>query len=73
MKYADRIEQWRARRRAIVEHYRQSESLAETGKAFGISRQRVEQIVNMEKDRQDGEDHAGRSDASSAVGAGRDG
>lgn len=59
MKYADRLEQWRARRRAIVEHYRQSESLSETGKAFGISRQRVEQIVNMEKETtKDGQDHA---------------
>lgn len=73
MSYAARLDAWRARRRAIIEHYRQSESLAETGKAFGISRQRVEQIVNMEKDHQDGEDHAGRSDASPAVGAGEHG
>lgn len=43
--YTDKLEQWRARRRAIVEHYKKSNSLRETGEAFGISGERVRQIV----------------------------
>jgi molybdenum-dependent DNA-binding transcriptional regulator ModE len=35
------------RRAAILAHFRQSGNLSETGRAFGISRQRVQQIVNM--------------------------
>lgn len=36
---------WEQRRRKIAEHYRQTRNAAETARAFGISRERVRQIV----------------------------
>lgn len=36
---------WEARRQQIVQHYQQTRNAAETARAFGISRERVRQIV----------------------------
>lgn len=45
MNSAEQERQWEDRRQAIISHYRDSNSLTVTGLAFGISRQRVHQIV----------------------------
>lgn len=49
MTYPDQLKQWRARRAAIVKHYRQSGSLRATGLAFEISGERVRQLVQKEQ------------------------
>lgn len=72
MTYADQKRQWTQRRAAIIEHYRQTESLRETGEAFGISGERVRQIVSKERTK-DGQDHTRGSDVAPAAGAGRHG
>lgn len=46
MNTPEQLEGWQARRLAIAEHYRASGSLRATGREFGITAERVRQIVN---------------------------
>ena len=54
MAHQDDLRRWESRRRDIAEHYSQSRSLAATAAAFGISRERVRQIVTKEGKRLNG-------------------
>lgn len=71
MKYDDMLRRWDTRRRKVYDHFKQSGSLTATGKAFGISRERVRQI--KERIERNGEDHAGGGDSAPAAGAAIDG
>lgn len=62
MSYQDELRRWASRRRTIIEHYGQTRSLAATAAAFGISRERVRQIVSMGKKNKRGQDRAEGSD-----------
>ena len=66
---ADDLRRWEERRQAIYQHYRESKSMRKTGKAFGISPERVRQIVNR-METTDGQDHARGSNQAPPVGAG---
>lgn len=70
MRYALFKEKAAERRAQIVAHYMAGNSLAETGKVFKITKQRVLQILKKERAK-DGQDHSRGSDAAPAVGAGR--
>lgn len=49
MRYAAQMAAWEARRKEIAAHYAKSKNLAETARAFGLSRERVRQIVGRWK------------------------
>jgi DNA-directed RNA polymerase sigma subunit (sigma70/sigma32) len=51
MRYNRQIEEWAKHRAQVMAHYEQTKSYAKTGEAFGLTRERVRQIVMKETGR----------------------
>jgi DNA-directed RNA polymerase sigma subunit (sigma70/sigma32) len=49
LRYDKKLQDWAARRAEICAHFEKSQCYAETGAAFGLTRERIRQIVRREK------------------------